>query len=368
MPVVVEHVDRCLSCLACQTTCPSGVDYMHLVDHAAGPDRGPWRPPAFRAPASRTPRVGAPQPRSVPVGAFDGRCGETALTVAARPIARDGSARTRDRVRRWGPRYGAAPIESPERPQIALLVGCVQSVLDADVHDATVRVLEHLGARVVRVPDLGCCGAVQQHLGITRPRSDEPGRRPCPRTPPRPPDRHREYRFWLRDSARGHGAPAAQRRHRGGGCSRLGPRVRRARGRRSVGVTRGRLRDPAPTGGLPRGVQPPARPAGSRAAEATARATRPHHRRACRALRLLRVCGDVQRPTAGTRGTGRRSQGVCAARDQSRRHRCRERGLRSADRTACGGARSASGCSSSTRRCDRQPSRSPGHLASAFAM
>jgi glycolate oxidase iron-sulfur subunit len=49
-PDVVKHVDRCLSCLSCMTTCPSGVHYMHLVDHARAHIEETYEPPGRRPP------------------------------------------------------------------------------------------------------------------------------------------------------------------------------------------------------------------------------------------------------------------------------------------------------------------------------
>lgn len=162
-PAVVEHLDRCLSCLACQTTCPSGVHYVHLVDHARARVEAlgvrPWSERWVRAVLGWL----LPRPgwfRWALAGVPLGRVLAPVLPASLRPML---ALAPLERVRRWR-RTPRAEVDA-DAPRIALLVGCVQSVLDADVHDATVRVLEHLGARVVVVEGLGCCGAVNHHLG-----------------------------------------------------------------------------------------------------------------------------------------------------------------------------------------------------------
>jgi glycolate oxidase iron-sulfur subunit len=167
---IVTHIDRCLSCLACMTTCPSGVNYMHLVDHARAhiektykrplPDRLvrallafvlPY-PARFRA-ALRLAKLGRPF-----AGLFEG----TALkpfaamlklapkTVpAASPVSRPGSHAPR------GVRRG----------RVALLTGCAQSVLDPGINEATVSLLTRLGVEVVVPRGEGCCGALVHHMG-----------------------------------------------------------------------------------------------------------------------------------------------------------------------------------------------------------
>ena len=168
---VVEHVDRCLSCLACSTTCPSGVDYMHLVDHARARIEASGVPARVRPLSDRLLRRLLawllPRPgwfRLALAGAPLGRLLAPILPTALRPLV---GLAPLDRIRPFRPEaLGVGrPARSSARPQLALLTGCVQSVLDAAVHEATVRVLERLGARVVVVPGLACCGAVAHHLG-----------------------------------------------------------------------------------------------------------------------------------------------------------------------------------------------------------
>ena len=162
---VALHVDRCLSCLACMTTCPSGVHYQHLIDHArAHVERTFRRPLPDRALRALLAAV-LPYPRKLRAA--------LALAALARPFAAVLPARLRAmlelaRVRGPSPdaraTIGATP---PRRARVALLTGCVQNVIDPAINAATIRLLERAGAEVVTVS--GCCGAIVHHLG----RSDE---------------------------------------------------------------------------------------------------------------------------------------------------------------------------------------------------
>lgn len=169
---VVRHVDRCLSCLSCMTTCPSGVNYMHLVDHARHyieeTYRRPWHERWLRSALAHI----LPYPNRM----------RAALMAAslARPFAAlipgDGmfSKRLRAmlklapttipaRSHRDGSRVHAA--EGPRKGRVALLAGCAQQVLDPAINDATIRLLTRLGIEVVVARGAGCCGALTHHMG-----------------------------------------------------------------------------------------------------------------------------------------------------------------------------------------------------------
>ena len=167
---VATHIDRCLSCLACMTTCPSSVDYMHLVDHARAHIEATFRrPPAERALRALLARV-LPAPNLFRLALLGARL--------ARPIApwlprRLGALLTLAPARIAAP--PARPPASTYRPRgapalrVALLRGCVQDVLDPDINAATIRLLTRLGCEVVVAPGSGCCGALTHHLGKDRP-------------------------------------------------------------------------------------------------------------------------------------------------------------------------------------------------------
>lgn len=168
---IVTHIDRCLSCLACMTTCPSGVNYMHLVDHARAHIEKTYRRPLanrltrallafvlphrgrFRA-ALRLAKLGRPF-----AGAFD-------KVAVLKPLAA---------MLRLAP--ASVPATSAlEKPgvhapkvavlgRVAILTGCAQPVLEPGINEATVSLLNRLGIEVVVPKGEGCCGALVHHMG-----------------------------------------------------------------------------------------------------------------------------------------------------------------------------------------------------------
>ena len=163
----VKHIDRCLSCLACMTTCPSGVHYMHLVDHARAYieknyDR-PWSdralrwilaqilpyPTRFRL-ALLAAKIGRPFRKLIP----DARL-RAMLEMAPKqipPVSRNDDPQT------------FAP-KGTKKKRVALMTGCAQKALNTDINDATIRLLTRLGCEVVVADGAGCCGALTHHMG-----------------------------------------------------------------------------------------------------------------------------------------------------------------------------------------------------------
>ncbi|MCF3594835.1 glycolate oxidase subunit GlcF [Rhodobacteraceae bacterium LMO-12] len=166
-PKTVLHIDRCLSCLACMTTCPSGVHYMHLVDHARAyiesnykrpftdrmlrwvlsrilPYPGRFRlallgakigrPFAFAMPDKRLKAMLKMAPKSIP------------------PVSRNDDPQS-------------FPAKGERKMRVALMTGCAQKALDTDINDATIRLLRRLGCEVVVAKGAGCCGALTHHMG-----------------------------------------------------------------------------------------------------------------------------------------------------------------------------------------------------------
>jgi glycolate oxidase iron-sulfur subunit len=169
---VRQHVDRCLSCLSCMSTCPSGVDYMHLVDAARAEieerrerpfkERMLRRLLAFVIPHPRRFRLAVRfAPLARPFIPLLERLGlrEVAAMLALAPA----SATVRE-GRFGGP--GEAVTHGERRARVLLSMGCVQPVLRPEINDATIRLLARRGVDVVVANGAGCCGAVVHHMGL----------------------------------------------------------------------------------------------------------------------------------------------------------------------------------------------------------
>jgi glycolate oxidase iron-sulfur subunit len=165
----VKHIDRCLSCLACMSTCPSGVHYMHLVDHARNYIEQKYkRPMSDRLLRWVLSRI-LPYPMRFRIALLGAKIG--------RPFARlMPDARLRAMLE-MAPKI-IPPVSRNDDPQIfafegaykkrvALMTGCAQKALNTDINDATIRLLTRLGCEVVVAEGAGCCGALTHHMGKT---------------------------------------------------------------------------------------------------------------------------------------------------------------------------------------------------------
>lgn len=169
---IVTHIDRCLSCLACTTTCPSGVDYMHLVDHARAHIEKTYRRPLTDRMIRNVLAMVLPNP-----GRF-----RASLKLAwfGRPFARIfefvSQAKPLAAMLRLAPgslpsksesaKPGTRPAKSGDkRGRVAILSGCAQPVLDPGINEATISLLTRIGIEVVVAEGEGCCGALVHHMG-----------------------------------------------------------------------------------------------------------------------------------------------------------------------------------------------------------
>ena len=170
-PQVVKHVDRCLSCLSCMTTCPSGVHYMHLVDHARAYIEDTYRRPLDdRLLRGLLARI-LPYPnrfRLAMLAALVGRPLKPLLALLPRSGNRLAAmldlAPAAPPNRSAGDRAGVFPAEGARRARVALLRGCAQSVLAPGYNEAAIRLLTRHGVEVVQARE-GCCGAIVHHMG-----------------------------------------------------------------------------------------------------------------------------------------------------------------------------------------------------------
>ncbi|WP_011579708.1 MULTISPECIES: glycolate oxidase subunit GlcF [Chelativorans] len=164
----VTHIDRCLSCLSCMTTCPSGVNYMHLVDHARTYIEKTYRRPLLdRLMRAMLARV-LPYPGRFRLALRLARIGRPFAPLFRAIPGLKPVASMLELAPQQTPAAEASAALKPEgRPQgrVALLAGCAQSVLDPGINAATSRLLSRLGVEVVRPEGEGCCGALVHHMG-----------------------------------------------------------------------------------------------------------------------------------------------------------------------------------------------------------
>jgi glycolate oxidase iron-sulfur subunit len=167
---VARHIDRCLSCLSCMTTCPSGVHYMHLVDHARTvierTYRRPWHDRMLRGAIAAV----LPSPRRLRAALAAARVGRPLAgllpdrgVLARRLRAMLALLPAGDLARPLPP--GVHPAQGTRRGRVALLTGCAQQVMDPEINAATIRLLTRLGVEVVVARGAGCCGALTHHMG-----------------------------------------------------------------------------------------------------------------------------------------------------------------------------------------------------------
>jgi glycolate oxidase iron-sulfur subunit len=164
----VTHIDRCLSCLACMTTCPSGVHYMHLVDHArAHIEKTYKRPLADRFIRTLLAKI-LPYPSRFRTALKFAGLGRVFLPLLRKSEALKPLAAMLDLAPKELPaasRQFTASATMKSGARVALLAGCAQSVLDPGINHATERLLGRLGVEIVPTPGETCCGALVHHMG-----------------------------------------------------------------------------------------------------------------------------------------------------------------------------------------------------------
>lgn len=165
---VVKHIDRCLSCLSCMTTCPSGVHYMHLVDHARAHIEHTYDRPAGDRLVRALLAAVLPYPQRFRLA--------LAGAALARPFAPligllpQIGPRLRAMIElapktKPAPRAETPVVSGPRRGRVVILEGCAQPPLAPSINIAAKRFLARCGVEVVAAPGEGCCGALVHHMG-----------------------------------------------------------------------------------------------------------------------------------------------------------------------------------------------------------
>ena len=164
---IVKHIDRCLSCYSCMTTCPSGVNYMHLIDHGRSHiEKTYTRPFSERFTRDILSRILSKSTnfRFIAI-----------LTQFIKPFIFLFPKRIREMIRlmpgkfpkKTLPKMKVYPPVNKKKPvaRVALLTGCVQKVISPQINEATIRLLNRHSIEVVVSKGVDCCGSINHHLG-----------------------------------------------------------------------------------------------------------------------------------------------------------------------------------------------------------
>ena len=163
---VVKHLDRCLSCLSCTTTCPSGVDYMHLIDNARAHIEQTYDRPLGDKLLRKMLSIVVPSPTLFRLSMLGAKL--------AAPFAKLMPGRLKGMVKMgarslptpsWVDKPQIIPAIGERKGRVAILTGCAQQVLDTEINESTVRLLTRLGIEVVVAKGAGCCGSLVHHMG-----------------------------------------------------------------------------------------------------------------------------------------------------------------------------------------------------------
>jgi glycolate oxidase iron-sulfur subunit len=167
---VVKHIDRCLSCLSCMTTCPSGVHYMHLVDHARDHIEETYKRPLSDRLLRWMLATVLPNPALFRVASVAGWLAKPFAPVlralGLTRLAAMASLSPGARLAPPGDRTGKVfPAIGTRRGRVALLYGCINPVLAPSSNEAAIRMLNRNGIEVVVAKGEACCGSLVHHMG-----------------------------------------------------------------------------------------------------------------------------------------------------------------------------------------------------------
>ena len=162
---VVKHIDRCLSCYACMTTCPSGVNYMHIIDHGRNHIERNYKRPWFDRNLRNILSYILPRANVFLTMGL--------LVKLIKPLAFMLPAKLKDMVSLMPtsfpkPQHKVKKVYSPEGKvyaRVILLTGCVQKVISPQINDSTINILNRHGVEVHVAQELSCCGSLNHHLG-----------------------------------------------------------------------------------------------------------------------------------------------------------------------------------------------------------
>jgi glycolate oxidase iron-sulfur subunit len=163
---IAKHLDRCLSCYACMTTCPSQVNYMHLIDHGRNHLEKTYKRPILERLFRNILSLTLPNPRIFKILSY--------LVNIIRPLSFIFPAFIKNSMKLMPSKFPKKNLKSQKiysvkekKPiaRVALLTGCVQRVISPEINESTIRLLNRHSVEVIVMPEINCCGSLDHHLG-----------------------------------------------------------------------------------------------------------------------------------------------------------------------------------------------------------
>ncbi len=163
---IAKHIDRCLSCYACMTTCPSGVNYMHLIDHGRNHVERTYKRPFFQKIFRETLSIVLPSPKLFKILTFFTKLINPFKFLLPKFLKNSLSLMPRKiHKKKFKDQKIYKSTTGKTISRVALLTGCVQRVLTPEINGATIEILNRHSVDVIVINEIECCGSLNHHLG-----------------------------------------------------------------------------------------------------------------------------------------------------------------------------------------------------------
>jgi glycolate oxidase iron-sulfur subunit len=163
---IAKHIDSCLSCYSCMTTCPSGVNYMHLIDHGRNHVEATYKRPLFDRLMRNVLSYTLPKPNIFLLFVI--------LIKIIKPFSFLFPSFIKNSFNLMPNKIPLKKIKNKKVhlsvgkktiARVALLTGCVQRVISPEINESTIRLLNRHNVEVIILPKIDCCGSLNHHLG-----------------------------------------------------------------------------------------------------------------------------------------------------------------------------------------------------------
>ena len=162
---IVKHIDRCLSCYSCLTTCPSGVDYMHLIDHGRNHIERTYKRPMFERILRNMLATILPKPNLFVLISRLVNLTKPLHFILPKKIKHMISFIPKQFSKSKFPENIVFKPKKKSISKVALLTGCVQKAIAPNINDSSINVLLRHGIEVHVLKEVTCCGSLTHHMG-----------------------------------------------------------------------------------------------------------------------------------------------------------------------------------------------------------